>query len=122
MQIITGIERRRRWRADEKPRIIAAAMQPGASVSEIARRHDMSRALLWNWRRQARIAAELAQQGFVSVKITSPAPVQRAGGDGGAAAACAGRIEIAFPDGICIRLEGEISPATLRRVIAALRR
>jgi transposase-like protein len=43
MQIITGIERRRRWQADEKLGIIAEAMQPGASVSEIARRHDMSR-------------------------------------------------------------------------------
>lgn len=121
MQIITGVERRRRWRADEKLRIIAEAMQPGASVSEIARRHDMSRALLWNWRRQARIAAELAQQGFVPVKVTSPV-LERACGGHGAAVGCVGRIEIAFPDGICIRLEGEISPATLRRVIAALRR
>jgi transposase-like protein len=34
MQIISGIERRRRWQADEKLRIIAEAMQHGASVSD----------------------------------------------------------------------------------------
>ena len=121
MQIITGIERRRRWRADEKLRIISEAMQPGASVSEIARRHDVSRALLRNLRRQARNAAESALQGFVPVKVTSPVLERSCGGDG-AAAGCVGRIEIAFPGGICVRLEGEISPATLRRVIAVLRR
>ena len=120
MQILNGIERRRRWQEEEKLRIIAEAMQPGASVSEIARRHDMSRALLWNWRRQARIVAGLPQHGFVPVKVTNPASLERAGGDG--AACCPGRIEIAFPDGSCIRMEGEVSPAMLRRVIAALRR
>jgi len=38
MEIITGIERRRRWRLEEKLRIVAEVEQPGASFAEVARR------------------------------------------------------------------------------------
>ena len=43
MEIITGIERRRRWRLEDKLRIIAETEQPGARVAEVARRHEISR-------------------------------------------------------------------------------
>ena len=52
MEIITGIERRRRWRREEKLRIVAELERPGASFADVARRHEVSRRLLWNWRRQ----------------------------------------------------------------------
>ena len=124
MQIITGIERRRRWHPEQKLRIIAESLQPGASVSEIARRHDMSRGLLWNWRRQARRTTPVKQleQSFVPVKVMNNVAEPQASPCGNGSPAAAGRIEIAFPDGICIRIDGEVSPASLRRVIAALRR
>jgi Transposase len=47
MEIITGVERRRRWRLEEKLRIVAAVEQPGACFADVARRHDVSRGLLW---------------------------------------------------------------------------
>ena len=54
MEIITGVERRRRWRCEEKLRIVAEVERPGASFNDVARRHAVSRGLLWNWRRQVR--------------------------------------------------------------------
>src|SRR5215217_6814462 len=45
---------RRSWSDDEKQRIIAEALLPGASVAEIARRHGLNANLLFNWRRSAR--------------------------------------------------------------------
>ncbi len=54
MEIITGVERRRRWRCEEKLRIVAEVEGPGASFADVARRHEVSRGLLWNWRRQVR--------------------------------------------------------------------
>ncbi len=57
MEIITGIERRRRWRPEEKLRIVAETEVPGACFAEVAKHHDVSRGLLWNWRRQARRGA-----------------------------------------------------------------
>jgi transposase len=43
--MITGPERRRRWRLDEKLAILKAAFAPGAAVSEVARRRELSRGL-----------------------------------------------------------------------------
>ena len=54
MEIITGVERRRRWLLEENLRIVAEKEQPGASFVAVARRHEVSRGLLWNWRRQVR--------------------------------------------------------------------
>jgi transposase len=49
MEIITGIERRRRWSAAGKLRIVPETEQPGAGIPEIARRYEIGRGLLWNW-------------------------------------------------------------------------
>lgn len=47
MEVITGVERRRRWRPEQKLRILAELDEPRATVAEIARRHEVSRGLLW---------------------------------------------------------------------------
>ena len=54
MEIITGVERRRRWSLGEKLRIVAETEQPGSGIARIARRYEISRGLLWNWRSQVR--------------------------------------------------------------------
>lgn len=54
VDIITGVEHRRRWRLDEKLRIVAEAEAPGACFVEVTQQHDVSRGLLWHWRRQVR--------------------------------------------------------------------
>ena len=57
LEIISGVERRRRWRVEEKLRIVAEVEQPGVSFLDVARRYDISRGLLWNWRQQVRRGA-----------------------------------------------------------------
>lgn len=54
MEIITGIERHRRWRLEDELQIVSETEQPGACFAEIARRYEVSRGLLWNWRSKAR--------------------------------------------------------------------
>ncbi len=54
MEIITGAERRRRWRDEDKLRIVAEAEAPGAVFALVARRHEISRGQLWKWRGQVR--------------------------------------------------------------------
>ena len=54
MVIIAGVERRCRSRLDEELRIVAELERPRASFAEVARRHDVSRRMVWNWRRQVR--------------------------------------------------------------------
>src|ERR1700681_2142829 len=42
IEVITGTGRRRRWDAETKGRLVAESFEPGCSVSEVARRHDIS--------------------------------------------------------------------------------
>ena len=50
--VFSGPERRRRWSDDERLRILAEAFSPGACVAEVCRRHDVSTALIYTWRRK----------------------------------------------------------------------
>jgi len=58
VEVLGGVERRRRWSDDEKMRIIAETLAPGAKVAAVARRHGVSPSLLFFWRRQARTVAK----------------------------------------------------------------
>ena len=130
MEIITGVERRRRWRCEEKLRIVAEVERPGASFADVARRHEVSRGLLWNWRRQVRegVLAPEPMPVFVPVQIMADAPYSDRAAlsppsvPGKAAPAEADRIEIALPDGICIRVGADVGLVALRRVMTAVRR
>jgi transposase-like protein len=50
--IDTARRGRRLWSDDEKRRIVAETLAPGASVSIVARRHDLNANMLFTWRRQ----------------------------------------------------------------------
>ena len=130
MEIITGVERRRRWSLEEKLRIVAETEQPGAGIAEIARRHEISRGLLWNWRSLVRrgVLRPEPQAIFVPVQVISEPPTaertKRVGSPvatGSDAAVADGRIEITLPDGTSIRVGTEISLVALRRVMTVLR-
>src|ERR1700674_2599132 len=54
VEIRTGVGRRRRWTEEEKGRIVAESYRPGAVVSEVARRHEISPQHLFGWRKAAR--------------------------------------------------------------------
>ena len=103
----------------------------GGSFADVARRHEVSRGLLWNWRRQVRagVLAPEPMPVFVPVQITAdapspdrlalPSPCSTASK---AAPTEADRIEIALPDGTCIRVGADVGLVALRRVMTAVRR
>jgi transposase len=55
IEVLTGPGRRRRWSAEEKARIVSETLEPGASVSEVARRWQVCPQQVFGWRRQARL-------------------------------------------------------------------
>ena len=130
MEIITGVERRRRWSVAEKLRIVAETEQPGAGIAEIARRYEISRGLLWNWRSLVRrgVLRPEPQAVFVPVQVVSepstaelPRRTKPAAVTGPDAAVADSRIEITLPDGTSIRVGQETSLVMLRRVVTMLR-
>jgi transposase len=52
VEVITSVQRRRRWSAAEKLRLVEEAMQPGSSVSIVARQAGVAPSQLFGWRRR----------------------------------------------------------------------
>ena len=53
IDIITSVQRRRRWTASEKVRMVEETFEPGMTVSLVARRHGVAPNQLFTWRRLA---------------------------------------------------------------------
>lgn len=129
MEIITGVERRRRWRAEQKLRILAELNEPESKFADVARRHEVSRGLLWQWRDAQRRGVLVAEEAaFVPVRVVPALPTSTP--DGMAATSPPSidpgaepddRIEIVLPDGTAVRVPETIGSTALRRVLAALR-
>ena len=61
IEVITGAGGRRRWTVDDKARIVEETLEPGASVSVVARRHGLTPQQLFGWRREARRRSEVSE-------------------------------------------------------------
>src|SRR5712691_12105906 len=115
--VLSGPERRRRWTAAEKARIVEESLATEASVAEVARRHDVHPNLLHAWRRQARTGTLVCEQGagtvpaddrrFSPVVIASDVP-RAARSDAGAGGAV---IEVALRNGRLLRVPEDAAPA-----------
>ena len=51
VEVITSVQRRRRWSAEEKAAIVQETYAPGMSVSLVARRHGIAPNQVFSWRR-----------------------------------------------------------------------
>jgi len=76
VEVLSGPERRRRWRTEEKRSIVAEAFAPGASVREVARLRDVVAGQIYRWRRDLRSDAT----GFAEV-VVAPDRSERSGTD-----------------------------------------
>jgi transposase len=110
VEVVTSVQRRRRWSTAEKERIVAAAMEPGAVASEVARAAGIHVSQLFRWRRQL-CAHTQAAPAFAAVAVV-PGP--------GAVATLPGAIEVEFATGTRMRVTGPADAATVSAMIAAL--
>ena len=130
MEIITGVERRRHWRPEEKLRILAELEDPGTKFVDVARRHEVSRGLLWQWRDAHRRGTLVAEEAtFVPVRVVPglAAPASSAERTASSPSTDPGvarddRIEIVLPNGTAVRVPETVGTTALRRVLSALRR
>src|SRR6202790_1516410 len=68
VEVVTSVQRRRRWSAAEKEQLVAARLEPGASVSALARAAGMHPSQLYGWRRQLCSRAN-AVPSFTAVRV-----------------------------------------------------
>ncbi|MGO6709294.1 IS66-like element accessory protein TnpA [Rhizobium leguminosarum] len=52
IEVITSVERRRRWSREDKERLVAACFEPDAVISEIARAAGIHVSQLFRWRKE----------------------------------------------------------------------
>ena len=130
VEVLGGLERRRRWSQDDKARIVEETLAPGAKVTEVARRNGVAASVVFTWRRQAR-TAERVVPCFAPVQI---APAVEAGEDNAKPpseedrrirplpAARSGLIEIDLGNRRRIRVDAQVDPDALARVLDVLER
>lgn len=115
--------KRRTYSVEEKRRIVEETMQPGASVSVIARRHDVNANLVFTWRKRYR--SVMAAPAMLPVEILATptsAPSRSDAPRSRTRAARKGRIEIELANGHRLLVIGAVDVAAVQQVIAVLAR
>ena len=126
IEVFTGAGRRRTWPADEKAAIVAESYAPGRTVCGVGRRHGLTPAQLFTWRRLARRSRLPVQEPpvrFVPAVVEAspgvpppPAPQpQRARRHGPVMGI------VVEMDGIVVRIGSGASPQAIAAVIRALK-
>lgn len=107
---------RRTWPEALKRQIVDETLEPGASVSIVARRHDVNANQLFQWRRELlpKEPSEVESGQMVPVEIEPVRERRRR-------VEPSGFIEIEFGNGARVCVHGEVAPRTLRQVIELLR-
>ena len=121
VEILSGRERRRTWSDEEKLRLLAEAGDAGISLAAVARRHDLCPQQLYTWRSAFKRAAETARA--MAGEPTSFLPVEvavTAGSPTGQVRRRSKPVEVALTNGRRLRVDADIDPEALRRLVRAL--
>jgi transposase len=120
MEILDEASRRRRWSEEEKLRLVTETMEPGMSVSLVARRRGVSASQLFRWRRQFAGETGVPEQTpifapvqLLSEPLASPPTSEPEFCHGGI-------IEIMLGGGRVVRVDRHVDAEALRRVLGVL--
>ena len=123
VEVVTRGETRRRWSEEERARILAEAMAPGAIASHVARRFGVSTGQFYTWRKAmllrsapVGVSPVLAKADFAEARLSPPPPEPSPP----LPIAQPGMMEITLPGGAMIRVDAAVDSAALGRVLAAL--
>jgi transposase len=106
-----AVERRRRWPEAVKRQIVAETRMAGASVSVVARRHDVNANQVFTWRRHYETRLPAGDAWLVPVAV-QPLPAMTAVG---------GTIEIELVSGARVRISGAVDGTALGQVLEHLK-
>jgi transposase len=74
VEVLTGPGRRRKWSDEDKARIVAETLEPGAVVAEVARRRQVCPQQVFTWRREMHVGAA-ARLDFVPIVPATSVPL-----------------------------------------------
>lgn len=110
-QIIVDGKRRRNWPVELKRQIVAESYDPDISVCDVAGRHGVDPAQIYQWRR----ALRAQEPRFVPVDVSYPEVPAHLDHRGSAA-----RIELVLSNGRRLFVPLDVDPHQLARLVKAL--
>lgn len=114
---ILGVERRRRWSVQEKLAIVQSVGVCGATVTQVAQRHDLRRQQIYAWR------TDLKKRGLMSQDAGALfLPVEFSQVDPGRAETCPpsagpGEIEVVLRNGRSLRVDAHVDAVALTQLV-----
>lgn len=117
-EVLLGVERRRRWADEDKLAILAEVGINGWTVADVARRHDLTRQHIYQWRAEMRrkgLWPETDAPSFLPVEIEAPSTEAVTAPDVAAA-----EITVVLANGRQLRCPGLIDDAALTRLVRLL--
>lgn len=119
---------RRAWPDEIKCQIVDETYQPGASVSQVARRHDVNANLLFAWRRDKRFNPRLSEPDFLPVTleaepvpVAAPAPIASTPKPEKPECSAQGTLEVTLPCRSRMVCHGSVDTDLVREVLAGLK-
>ncbi|MGE5466638.1 MAG: IS66-like element accessory protein TnpA [Ignavibacteria bacterium] len=122
IEVITSVQRRRRWWRAEKERIVAAAIEPGAVASEVARAAGIHTSQLFRWRQELCRSSRSPENtpAFSAVTIAAAPAEPAVPIPALPPPAASSVVEIEFASGARMRIAGAVDPSMASAMIAAL--
>ena len=124
-ELIEGLAaspRRRRRSAEERRLIVEEALEPGASVARVARKHGVNANQVFGWKRlyeTGRLGAPASGMALLPVRVAEELAVAK-DLPAEAAPTSSGTIHIELPGRALISLEGSVDPAMIGAVLRSL--
>jgi len=115
---ILGVERRRRWSDDDKIAIVGSVGVDGATVTQVAQRHDVTRQQIYAWRHELKkkgLWSSKAGAVFLEIDLPTVESVPAA-----PTPAPSVPVELRLTGGRCLRFDSMMDQTALTRVIRAV--
>jgi transposase len=113
---VLGLERRRRWRDEDKIRIVSSVGVGGVTVTQLAHHHEITRQQIYAWRHDLKKKGLLAPSGGMAFLPVDLSILQNASAGTGVPAASP-LVEVRLQNGRSLHFEGTLDAAILARLI-----
>jgi len=120
LEVIEGPTGRRRRTKVERARIAAESLVPGASVTDVARRHGTTRWQVYDWRKKLRTGQLVVPESVVALPMFAELVVEGAAAEMPTETEVTAGVEIVVGD-VVIRVGSDTDEVLLTRVIRAAR-
>ena len=120
---ILGLERRRRWCEEEKLEIVLSVGVGGATVTQVAQRHEVTRQQIYAWRDELKkkgLLTALPEALFLPVDLDRPMELAMPAVATQVEGVRPAQIELQLANGRCLRFDPALDAVTLTQVIRAV--